>query len=161
MMIAALKDRLSHTLQELTEELTVRIPAQMGEDQRMADHLRTVELQRQIQRRIPFLRRALAVLDGVDPSLMPLDGAGFGSTVRLRDLRTGEELTYTLMTGEGLNLDAGEISLDSPVGHALLGRKDGEEIQVQTPLGRRDFHIVSVATLHDEVTTPGLDARCA
>ena len=135
----------------------------MGEDQRLADHLHTVETQRQIQRRIPFLHRALTALDTVDAALMPLDGAGFGSTVQLRDLRTGEEFTYTLMSGDELNLDAGEISLYSPVGHALLGRKDGEEVQVQTPRGRRDFHIDSVTTLYDEVTAgaPLLDAHCA
>lgn len=160
MTIATLKDRLNRTLDDLATELTVRLPAQLGEEQRLADHLQTIELQRQIQRRIPFLHRALNALDGVDPELIPADGAGFGSAVQLRDLRSGEELTYALMTGEDLNLDAGEISLLSPVGQALLGRKDGEEIQVQTPLGRRDFHIVSVLTLH-EMTDPVVDVRYA
>ena len=61
-------------------------------------------------------------------------------------------------------MEAGEISLASPVGHALVGRVEGEEIEVSTPLGRRHFRVLSVTPLHDRLAERSalLEApRCA
>jgi transcription elongation factor GreA len=162
-MITELRERLKEELAGLVEELTIRIPARLGEDQRLEDHRATIQEQLHIQGRIQFLHQTLSALDNVEPRMVPEDGAGFGSTVRLRDLTTGAELTYTLMTGDVIDLDAGEISLASPVGQALLGRGAGEEFAVTTPLGRRRFHIVSVSTIRDEIASRGtvLDMRYA
>ena len=99
------------------------------------------------ERRARFLQRALATLDGIEPALLPLHGAGFGSAVSLTDLDSGERLSFTLMAGDAIDLDAGEISLASPVGQALLGAVAGEEVVVSTPQGRRRFRVLAVERL--------------
>jgi transcription elongation factor GreA len=161
-MIAELRNRLNQELEGLVAELTVEVPARVGAD-RARDELADGEAQQQIERRIQFLHHTLSALDTVEPAMIPADGIGFGSTVGLRDLRTGAEFTYTLMIGDAVNLDAGEISIASPVGYALVGRKEGDEVQVDTPMGRRHFRIVAVTTLQEEISraAPALKVRCA
>jgi transcription elongation GreA/GreB family factor len=80
----------------------------------------------------------------VQPWMLPEEGAGFGSRVRLLDLDSGARLDYTLMAGDAIDLDAGQISLASPVGQALLGRGEGDEVSVRTPLGARRLRVLRV-----------------
>src|SRR5690606_21463316 len=83
----------------------------------------------------------------VDVGSIHADGVGFGSTVTLLDLDKGGELVYTILTGDYVDPDKGEVSLASPIGHTLLGRRKGEEVEVATPRGNRRFKILDVATL--------------
>lgn len=154
-MIAILRERLGRSLADLADELTERIPAQLGEEPSFDGHRVILEEQKRIHGRIRFLHQALSAVEHLEPHMVQAQGAGFGSTVRLRDLSTGDELVYTLMAGPKIDLQAGEISLASPVGHALLGRMAGEEIEVATPLRRRTFQIVAVTTLEDEMESGG------
>lgn len=153
-MISDFKKRLHRELDGLVEELTVRIPSRLGREQSPQDYHRVVELQRHIQDRIQLLHGTLAALAGLEPGMLPPAGAGFGSRVHVRDLDSGAELHYTLMAGGAIDLDAGEISLASPVGRALLGRAPGDEVQVATPLGRRRLRVVEVTTLGDTLAAP-------
>lgn len=145
-MFTDLKARLNRELDQLVEELAVRIPARLEEDQSQTDYNTTVELQHHLQQRVKFLHQVLAGLETVDSSTLSPGRAGFGSTVRVRDMKSGEAFDYTLMTGEP-NLDLGEISLGSPVGQALLGRIAGEDVEVRTPQGARHLRVLSVTTL--------------
>ena len=96
--------------------------------------------------------RSTEVQHATSPSDALSRGAiGFGSTVRVQDLRTRDTLEYTLMTGDALDIDAGEVSLASPVGQALLGCREGEEVEVITPHGRRRLKVVRVTTLFDRL----------
>src|SRR3712207_9422099 len=61
--------------------------------------------------------------------------------------RSGKEVAYTLMVGDAIDLDAGQISLVSPVGQALLGRRVGEEVQATTPQGTRRLRVLAMETL--------------
>jgi transcription elongation factor GreA len=145
-MIVALKERLNQELEEIVEELTVRIPERLGEDQSQTAYQTVLELQRHLQQRVQFLHQVIAGLDTVDPATLEPGLAGLGSTVRVRDLRSGETLDYTLMVGEP-NLDTGEISLGSPVGQALMGRVAGEDVEVITPQGKRRLRVLKVTPL--------------
>ena len=160
-MIADLNTRVHLQLSELVAELTERIPARLGREQDHAAHARTVEEQRRVQRRIQYLRRVAAGLSFVQADALSERLVGFGSAVRVEDLQTGETLTYTLMTGEELDLDAGEISLGSPVGHALLGRGVDEEVEVITPHRRRRLRILSIDTLFDRLSDEAPPVECA
>lgn len=148
-MIAELNTRLNRQLEHLVEELTERIPARLGKEQAQAAYAEALDRQRAIQRRIQYLQRVAAGLALVDPRALVQGRVGFGSQVRVEDLRSGEILSYTIMNGEGLDLDAGEISLASPVAQALLGGKEGEAVEVATPQGPRRFRILSATTLFD------------
>lgn len=148
-MIAELNTRLNRQLDYLVEELTERIPARLGKEQAQAAYAEALDRQQAIQRRIQYLRRVASALALVDPEVLTPGRVGFGSKVRVEDLRSGQTFSYTIMNGEGLDLDAGEISLASPVAQALLGRKEGEEVEVDTPQGTRRFRILSTTTLYD------------
>jgi transcription elongation factor GreA len=148
-MISELRTRLTRELDDLVEELTVHLPARLGGEHSTDDYRACVDLQRAFQARVHFLHGTLSALDGVSPGMLPARGAGFGSRVRLIDLDTGARIEYTLMVGDSIDLDAGQISLASPVGQALLGRGEGAEVVVATPAGRRRLRILSVERLED------------
>lgn len=150
-MIAELSTRLNKHLDHLVEELTEKIPAQLGKDQPHSDYSETVERQRQLQHRIQYLRRVIAGLEVVHPATLEPGQIGFGTQVSVEDMKTGEVLSYTIMNGDILDLDAGEISLASPVGQALLGRREGDEVEVDTPHRRRRFRIVTTVSIFDRL----------
>ncbi len=66
------------------------------------------------------------------------------AVVAVLDLDTGEEAVYTLMSGERLDIDAGHVSRDSPIGQALFGAKTGSIVTVETPQRTRRLRILSV-----------------
>jgi transcription elongation factor GreA len=67
----------------------------------------------------------------------------------LFDLDREEELNYELVTSEEGDPDSGKISLASPIGQALIGREEGDEVRVKTPKGWRNFEIAKLRTIHD------------
>ncbi len=99
--------------------------------------------------RVRLLGQLLSALPKVESSMLPVEGAGFGSTVVLEDLDRGGEVTYQLLAGDFIDIDADQVSLASPIGYALLGRSEGEEIEVNTPRGTRRFRIARLTTVHD------------
>lgn len=148
-MIAELNIRLNRQLDDLAEELTERIPAELGKEQADAAYADTLDRQQAIQRRILYLRRIASNLAFIDPDVLTPGVVGFGSQVRVEELRSGDVLSFTIMSGENLDLDAGEISLASPVAQALIGQNEGDVVEVVTPQGKRRFRILSTTTLYD------------
>jgi transcription elongation factor GreA len=71
---------------------------------------------------------------------------GLGSTVLLRNLRTGAELKYVLVHPREVTPGQGKISIASPVGRALVRKKEGEEVEVEAPSGSIRFRIEKVQT---------------
>jgi len=67
-----------------------------------------------------------------------------GSTVRVRDLETGEEATYTIVGSTEADPFADKISNESPVGKALMGTKAGETVEVQVPAGMVRLEVLEV-----------------
>ena len=102
-----------------------------------------LEEQAQLERRIATLEARLAAARIAEPNG---DGrAGIGSSVRLRDLETSEPLEYKLVgTIEG-NGGHGRVSVDAPVGRALLGAAAGEIVAVACPRGELRFEVIGVS----------------
>lgn len=148
-MIAELSTRLNSQLDHLVEELTERIPVRLGTEQGHAAYTEMVDRQEAIRRRVQYLQRVAAGLSLVDSRALVQGRVGYGSQVRLEDLQSREIVSYTIMNGEDLDLDAGEISLASPVAQALLGRSEGEVVEVATPQRTRRFRVLSTTTLFD------------
>ncbi|MGV8075524.1 MAG: transcription elongation factor GreA [Syntrophobacteraceae bacterium] len=71
-------------------------------------------------------------------------GVIFGRTVVMEDLETGEVATYRLVGPYEADVQAGTISVTSPLGKALIGKEEGSEVRVQTPKGVRNFEIIEV-----------------
>ncbi len=97
--------------------------------------------QAEVEARIRQIERTLAVAQIVDQQPSQSDQVGIGSTVILRDLTHGEELTYTLVGTNEANPRAGRISVASPVGRAMLDRQVGDEIEVAAPIGTVRYRI--------------------
>jgi transcription elongation factor GreA len=104
-----------------------------------------------------FVKAQLASLDAqigrlrsIDLRQLPTDKAGLYSLVEVFDVDTSERHTYKLVTSEESDFEHGLISVSSPIGRALAGRKEGDEVRVQVPAGTRTLEIVSIKTVHDQ-----------
>ena len=76
---------------------------------------------------------------------------GLGSTVELKETSTGEAITYDLVTPEEADPVRGRISPSSPIGKCLLNHEEGDVVEVRVPSGTREYEIISLVTIHDQV----------
>lgn len=77
----------------------------------------------------------------VDPKTIPPDVVTMNSRVLLKDLDTGEQMTYTLVYPDDANLDEGKISVLAPIGTAVLGYRVGATINWRVPAGLRQLEV--------------------
>jgi transcription elongation factor GreA len=91
----------------------------------------------------------MSQLGEIDIEHVPEDRVGFGSRVRVRDTADDEIEEFSLTLGDNLDFDANEISMESPIGKALLGKYVGDLVNVRLPAGVREFEIVDLKTIHD------------
>ncbi len=97
-----------------------------------------------IHAQISDLQSRMSNLIIVDVSQLSTDHVSFGSTVVLEDLDNGQKLSYQLVGEDEADPSAGKISIISPLAAAMKGKKIGDEIQVRTPKGIREFEILDV-----------------
>jgi transcription elongation factor GreA len=86
----------------------------------------------------------LANADIIEADNLPKDRAVFGCRVLLENLDTGEEVIYQLGGPDESDISQGRISITSPLGKALLGKKPGAELTVQVPGGKRAYELVEI-----------------
>jgi len=89
-------------------------------------------------------------VDSIDISKIPRNSIAYGSTVVLFDLEKEEKVTYRLVTSEESAPEKGLISTVSPIGQALMGKEEGDEIKVKTPTGWRNFEVSRLTTIHNQ-----------
>lgn len=80
----------------------------------------------------------------IDPSTLPHDRISFGSTVKVLDLDTDEEVEYSIVGGVESNPDIGLISFNSPLAKQLLGKEEGDELSATLPGGVRELEVLEV-----------------
>ncbi len=101
------------------------------------------ERQSVIEGRITELEGVLALAEVIDPAR--LSGAiKFGATVKLEDEDTGETKTYQIVGEPEADLEKGRLNVRSPLARALIGKDEGDSVEVTTPGGRRGYGILSV-----------------
>lgn len=86
----------------------------------------------------------LARAQVIDVSKLSGDKVVFGATVCLADGDTGDEMVYQIVGDHEAEPKNGKISISSPIARALIGKSEGEEVQVRTPTGIRRFDILRV-----------------
>jgi transcription elongation factor GreA len=151
-------DGLKEKLASLERELKVEIPERIRQARELGDLRESGEYETAKDRqgflhaRIAFLQQRIAELSNIDLSQVPRDRVAFGATVHLVDEETGEEKAYRLVASEEVDAERGWISPGSPVGQALVGRREGDPVVIRTPNGTRRYEVVRVITLHDELT---------
>ncbi len=94
--------------------------------------------------RLNDLEDKLARADIIDPDTMPKDRAVFSSLVLLENIDTGENVEYQLVGPDESNVEQGLISVSSPLGKAMIGKKPGDEIVLQTPGGKRNYELLEI-----------------
>jgi transcription elongation factor GreA len=97
-----------------------------------------------IEGRISELEYKLAYLEIVRPGDLPKDRAVFGSRVLLENLETGQNAEYQLVGPDESDVENGRISIVSPLGKAILGKKPGDELVIQVPGGKRTYELVEI-----------------
>ena len=102
-----------------------------------------------VNARIAMLKKRIAEISIMNLDKIPHDRAAFGSTVQLRE-DNGDSITYQLVMPEEADAAKGLISTSSPIGRAIVGKNQGDEIEVTTPSGTRNFEIIKLVTIHDE-----------
>ncbi|AUM74751.1 transcription elongation factor GreA [Paracoccus jeotgali] len=101
------------------------------------------EKQSFIEGRIKELEQVLSRAEVIDPAKLS-GGIKFGATVVLLDEDTEEEKTYQIVGEHEASLEKGLLNLRSPLARSLIGKEDGDVVEVQTPGGLKTFEILSV-----------------
>lgn len=154
-IVDGLKEKLAHLERELKVDIPERIrqARELGDLRESGEYETAKDRQGFLQARIAFLRGRIAELSNIDLSRVPRDRIAFGATAHLTDQETGEERSYRLVASEEVDTERGWISPGSPVGQALVGRREGDSVVIRTPNGSRRYEVVRVITLHDELVT--------
>lgn len=97
-----------------------------------------------IEGRVSELGYKLGNAEIIDVDNLPKDRAVFACTVVLENIDTGEEVEYQLVGPEESDIGKGRISVVSPLGKAIIGKKPGEEIVLNAPAGKRVYELVDI-----------------
>ncbi|MEL6336890.1 MAG: transcription elongation factor GreA [Pseudomonadota bacterium] len=102
------------------------------------------ERQSFIEGRIKELEGLISRADVIDPSKMTGTTVRFGATVKLVDEDTEEEKTYQIVGETEANIEMNKLNMLSPLARALIGKDEGDSVEVQTPRGSKAYEILSV-----------------
>src|SRR6476619_5722361 len=137
------KAKLKEELAVLEEELHFKLPKEIqkarefGDLRENAEYKAAMERQSIVQARIRQIHERLSEVKSIDLSKIPTDRAAYGSSVVLFDLDKEEKIAYRLVSSEESDPEKGLISTVSPIGQALMGKHEGDEVRVKTPNGVR------------------------
>ena len=102
------------------------------------------EKQSFIEGRIKELEGLISRADVIDPAKMSGDNIKFGATINLVDEDTDEEKTYQIVGEPEANIETGKLNIKSPLARALIGKEEGDSVEVMTPGGGKSYEILSV-----------------
>jgi transcription elongation factor GreA len=156
-MLDEIRTKIETEIDNLTRELTVELPERIkiarehGDLRENAEFKAAKERQAFVEARLNHLTSRMTELSRIDPKEMAYDRVGFGSKVTILDLGMDEEFTFTITAGDFIDLDAGQVSLASPIGRGLLGAKPGQEVKIALPRGERRYKVIQLTTLPQQL----------
>jgi transcription elongation factor GreA len=103
------------------------------------------ERQGMLEAQISYIESRMAKFNVIDLATLGGERVTFGATVEIEDMETGDVKKYTLLGPDEADHTNGTISVQSPVGKALLGKSEGDEITVDAPRGKIEYEILSVS----------------
>jgi len=109
-----------------------------------AEYHAAKERQSHIDARIRDLEHKLAEAQIIDTSNLSTDKVVFGATVTVKDVQTEKEQRYTLVGPDEGDLKNGKISVQSPVGRALIGKRVGDTVEVKTPAKVVEYEVRNI-----------------
>ena len=154
--ITKIKQKLQREIDALEHELSVELPKEIavarshGDLSENAEYKFAKERQGYVNAKIGQLKKRMGDLGMLNLANIPRDRSGYGSRIVVLDVQRNTEVEYKLVSSEEADVEKGLISTTSPIGRALLNRRVGDEVQVATPAGKKEFEIVRLVTIHDE-----------
>ena len=141
-----LKNELEHLKTKGREEVAKAIAEarEKGDLSENAEYDAAKDAQGYLEMKINEKEKILANARILDKSQLDASSVTILSTVKIKNQRNNKEVSYTLVSESEANLKEKKISVTSPIGKGLLGKKVGEIAQVTTPAGNIDFEIMSI-----------------
>lgn len=143
-------EKLQTELERLKTVERNRISRAIGEARLLGDISENAEYdaakdaQAHCEARIAELEGKLAQVRIIDNENIPKDKAFIGASVTIVDVESGAEDRYMLVSPEEANYEAGKISIQSPIGKALLGHQVGDEVEINVPAGILKYKITKI-----------------
>ena len=144
-------DELAAELKHLIDEVYPKIQDDLAEASAQGDrsdnagYREARRNQAKTISRIRFLQKILEHSRVVDPAVLPKDRVSLLSVVEFTNLATNTRMKFEIVSPHEMDLDAGKISLQSPIGAALMGKKVGEIAEAQVPSGTLRLRIESIS----------------
>ena len=114
-----------------------------GDISENAEYDAAKERQGMIEGRIGEIQGKLAGVEAIDPASIKSDRIVFGASVKIRDTESEEEFSYQIVGVDEADVKKGMISIISPIARAMIGKKTGDLVTVQSPKGDKEFEIIS------------------
>ena len=153
--LAKIKKKIQDEIDQLSHELSVELPKEIavarahGDLSENAEYKFAKERQGYVNAKISQLKKRMGDLGMLNLSNIPKDRAGYGSRLTVLDTQRDIKIEYKLVSTEEADVEKGLISTTSPIGKALLNKKVGDEIEVATPAGKKEFEVMRLVTIHD------------
>ena len=150
-MLKVTYDKLSTELEQLkTVERGViakiiDTARELGDLKENAEYHAAKDKQGLMEARILDLTDLVGRAQVIDPAKLPHKRVSFGTTVELVDQEDDSEITYTLVGSQESNPEKGLISIGSPMARVLLGKEEGDEVEISLPSGKKSFDVESVS----------------
>lgn len=139
---AELKHLINEVYPKVTEDLAEA--SAQGDRSDNAGYREARRIQAKTISRICFLQKILEHARVIDPDALPKDRVSLLSRVEFTNLSTHSRMVFQIVSPHEMDLEAGKISLKSPIGAALMGRKVGEIAEAQAPSGTLRLRIESI-----------------
>jgi transcription elongation factor GreA len=128
----------------------IEVAREHGDLKENAEYHAAKERQGHIEGRILELKDKLGRAEVIDCSDVNCQKAVFGTVVTMLDLDEDAEVTYQLLGPEESDVEKGIISIQSPLGRAILGKEVDDQVTVVTPGGIREFEIIAITAPEDD-----------
>jgi transcription elongation factor GreA len=149
------RKRLQEELNTIDRELRVDLPKEIlrarehGDLSENAEYKAAKERQSFLEGRKAQLQKRLAALSLVNLDKIPDDRAAYGSRLDLFDYENDKEIQYTLVSPEESDVSRGLVSITSPIGRSLVGKREGDSVEIVTPSGKREYEVRKLLTIHE------------
>jgi transcription elongation factor GreA len=148
-----LQDEIAALEHELHDELPkeIKVARAHGDLSENAEYKYAKERQGYVVARLGQLHKRMADLSLLNLNNLPRDRAAYGSKLVVHDVAKDARIEYKLVTVEEADATKGLISTTSPIGRALLGKKVGDEVKVATPAGVKEYEVIELTTIYDDL----------
>ena len=148
--------KLEEELKILKQALLVDIPKEIASAASHGDLSENAEYEQALakrdiyQNKVVVMEQRISHLASLDISRLPKDRVAYGTWVTLLVLDYSSEVTYKLVLPEELEDDPKHLSISSPIGSALVGTAEGDEVKIKIPAGTKRFEVLSLITIHHQ-----------